>query len=507
MTRASHPIENASRDPASGGRRPTPRPRGQLVLVLIAAAAAAAAAVAAAALAQSADLGDDLSVAPPVPLHGPTAPTDAAPLVGTFLAAVRAAPRGRIVELPEGDVRLHEDLDLEGGWHIRGAGSARTRVVVAPTATLLFLGIGAVTIEGITFEREAPGRAPMVTVDGDIVLLVDEVRFIGGPAGAPLADVGIGLEVFTAAPGSVVRRSTFERHGSGLAHRTSLTIEESSFTNNLRGLEVAGRGTGRVRQSVFSANGRGVSVVDDAAPELEGLRVSGSTSAGVVFSYGAGGVLARSDIDGTWGPGVVVSGSSAPSIVGNRLRGNDVGILVLDDAAPRLEHNVISDSYYYGIHYCCRSAGRAWMNRIERSGQDAISLRDSAMPALEENTLRGNGWSGISYRDASGGVARSNVADGNGNAGIVVQGTSAPTLIDNRLHGNIEAGIEYYDEAGGAATGNVCVGNETGIELWQSASPRLSNNACALMDIRPTVPTEYLVNRPPPVRGGSSTGR
>jgi parallel beta-helix repeat protein len=150
-------------------------------------------------------------------------------------------------------------------------------------------------------------------------------------------------------------------------------------------------------------------------------------------------------IEENGGTGVFVEGGRG-RIVGNRIRGNDVGIAVMEGAAPTVRDNELTENR---LGVGVRGAGadpRITANTIAASRAEGVIVDESASGRFEANTVTGSGRAGIWVDD---------------------EGT-APRFSGNHVNGSA-VGILVTDGAGGDYRSNDLRGNTRG--SWHLDSP------------------------------------
>lgn len=228
-------------------------------------------------------------------------------------------------------------------------------------------------------------------------------------------------------------------------------------------------------------------------------RVVGSHGHGVRLIGDARAEIADSEFFDNGGSALYVAGSAHIRLENSTIRGNDIGIRVVDNASGELIDNVSDVNQRYGlsmqddanvtatnnffrdneasgVYVAGRSQGVFTGNTIDNNVYSGISVQDAANPDLARNTLRGNGHAGITYLGGASGRAVRNISESNGFHGIAVRNEANPVLEDNVLRNNSGAGLAYYELARGRATGNTIEGNDQGIIVSDASQPTLNGN-------------------------------
>lgn len=283
------------------------------------------------------------SQADPVP-SGPVPP-------GSDLAlAVAAAEPGATVQLSAGEYVVDETLTLLRGVKLVGAGrDATTLRSSAAEGTVLVLTADDVTLEALTLTRgDAPGS--VVSAAPTASLSVVDAR-ISGARSVPEGGGGVGVLMSAGAGGQL-----------GATRRTTLRMSGSELVDNaVAGLVVAGEHRVDVAGSSFVRDG----------------------TCGVCFLDTADGVLADSAFDGS-SAGVVVSGSARPVIRGGSVAGGEVGLQVLEGAAPDFDGVAVRGSSRAAVLFGDRATGSA--RRLTCSEVPyGIVVGPQAAPTLEDN--------------------------------------------------------------------------------------------------------------------------
>ena len=210
----------------------------------------------------------------------------------------------------------------------------------------------------------------------------------------------------------------------GGAH-ASLTVRDCQVVDNLdHGIVGADRATLVVEGCTIARNAVSGVLLLGAAPAS---RVEGCT------------------IEENGGTGVFVEGGRG-RIVGNRIRGNDVGIAVMEGAAPTVEDNELAE------------------NRL------GLGVRGTgADPRITANTISASRAEGVIVDEAATGRFEANTVTGSGGAGVWVDDDgTAPRFSGNHVNGSA-VGILVTDGAGGDYRSNDLRGNTRG--SWHLDSP------------------------------------
>ncbi len=225
----------------------------------------------------------------------------------------------------------------------------------------------------------------------------------------------------------------------------------------------------------------------------------GRFGAGLRLTEAASGLIADTRAEENGAMGIVIEGTSYPTLENNVTRENQlagiawlghargtaraneshanfIGFLVNDEAQPILEANLGLANQKSGLAYRSNSGGLARQNQFSNNGREGIYIGAQAYPTLETNVCTENAAVGIAYFDNSSGIARSNTCTHN-LRGIYVGEQAAPTLEENLCNANEKSGITYAGQAGGVARHNTCAENGiTGLYIGEQAHPTLEEN-------------------------------
>lgn len=210
----------------------------------------------------------------------------------------------------------------------------------------------------------------------------------------------------------------------GGAH-ASLTVRDCQVVDNLdHGIVGADRATLVVEGCTIARNAVSGVLLLGAAPAS---RVEGCT------------------IEENGGTGVFVEGGRG-RIVGNRIRGNDVGIAVMEGAAPTVQDNELTEN------------------------RPGLGVRGTgADPRITANTIVASRAEGVIVDEAAAGRFEAITVTGSGGAGIWVDDDgTAPRFSGNHVMGSA-VGILVTDGAGGGYRSNDLRGNTRG--SWHLDSP------------------------------------
>lgn len=390
--------------------------------------------------------------------------------------AVRAAPPGAIVELPEGrvDGPAGGPLVLDKAVTLRGRGAFRTVLRFAAREgppVVVLRGPGA-RLEGLAVEG---GRQGVAVEGGEHVLAGVALRKQW------MAGVRLGAGALTLEDGEVIGTG----HGvEGLGVEATggrLTLRRVLFRYaGRRALELTR--TVALLEDLDIAGNRvsGVQVLDDAEVRMVRGRVSGNRGAGlfaaaarvrveeVWFERNEFGVLAargaRVDLSGgelhdhRVAAYALVNATGSVRRAAIRRGGSEGGISVLQSTAPVvLEDNRLIEPGPHGVHLT-RAQVILRHNHVEgarldstRGFGDAVYAQESEL-LLEGNTLSGNRGSGLALQQ------------------------STAQLVDNVLSGNGRTGLTAFNRSEARLKGNTVDGNEVGLLVAEGSRLQLASN-------------------------------
>ena len=264
----------------------------------------------------------------------------------------RAAPDTTLV-LPAGTWSLAETLVLMDGITLRGASVDDTRIQsAAPEVAVLVATAGLVRMQDLSLELVGTAPASGLVAGPSASIALSAVRVSGATAGGEGVG-GAGVYLSTDGVGDASRGTTLEvtdgvfadNDWAGIAvagtHRVSIessrftgngdvgmlfldgtagSVNGSSFVDNGVGIAIAGTADPALLDTAISGGGIGVQADQNAEPVLQGLRISGSTTAAVIFGGASGGSISTSTCTDA-AAGIVVSDGAAPTLgAGNECR-------------------------------------------------------------------------------------------------------------------------------------------------------------------------------------------
>jgi hypothetical protein len=327
-----------------------------------------------------------------------------------------AAGPGSVIALSAGIYELDELVLVERSLALEGTGLAETVIrSSASGAAIYYRGAGVLELTGLTVEHTGSDPASVVVV-ADGSFRARRIRLTGGITDPSTGSDGHGLALAPSEP-----------PGSGFDR--TVTVTDSEFDGN-----------DRIGVAVLATE-----------PVVTTSSLHDNGFCGVCF-FGRGGGLVSGSVIERNQVGVGSSGTSAPTLRDNDIRGNDgVGVLVEDDAAPIVEGS-----------------------RVAGNGESGIDVSDASRPQVHDNEIeghvRGISWSGSATGDAIGNLITRN------EVGVVVGGSAAPLVGDNRLEANTALGVSVGDQAAGTLTGNTLTGHALGIRATGTATTVFVDN-------------------------------
>ncbi|MEA2057814.1 MAG: right-handed parallel beta-helix repeat-containing protein [Actinomycetota bacterium] len=427
------------------------------------------------------------------------------------LAAILAeAGSGSVITLEAGGYDLSELIVVDRSLTLVGAGADRTILRSSSSSAAILVRVdGSLNISEIAIEHVGDEPASVVVVsDGDLSMLA--VRVAGGIQDLESGRDGHGLALFFAAPedqeetetvGVVdVARSEFaanEQTGIAVVGEVAPRIADSeAIGNGLCGICYFDTAAGIAENNSIEGNEVGMGVSDSAHPTLTGNVVRDNSVSGFLVEGEASPWILDSLIEGNGRVGLSVSGTSSVRIEHNEIvdhpqgialagnvdgtvqrnvfDGNDVGVLVTDDATPSLEENEINNSATGAIIYGDRAAGTARANSLT---EHAIGIQagDDSAPRIEDNEIDSVDGIGLLFLDRSAGVAIGNAIT-NHATGIQARGFASPRIEGGSVWGASATGIVFAERAAGSVSGVAIRGTEIGILVGGNAGPAVEEN-------------------------------
>jgi parallel beta-helix repeat protein len=394
-----------------------------------------------------------------------------------------AEPRPTLIVAPDGS-----------GTHRSLAEALKS---AAPGATIRL-------VRGVHFLKRGLLVQQPVTLIGEEMeateLVADEGEYVLEYQGGGLFQL-VDLTVRWAGPASAVADVVAVRGGELRITRCRFAGAPSSGAYLGAGLRLSGTAHGSVRSCRMEANGSGIVIQGEAAPNLEDNGCHGNHGAGIRYAGDSGGSARANTCRGNRFDGISIEQAARPLLEANNCHGNGwsgigcygrsdatvrrnscsgnhhSGVHVGEHAQPILEDNDCRENGDSGISYVGSGGGSASTNRCTTNPRYGICVAQQGEPCLDSNELRDNGDSGIAYFGLGAGTAQRNTCSGNGHYGVYVGDRTHPTLVENLCEGNAWTGLAYFGSAGGTAQRNRCSGNgKRGIYVSQRARPVLEDN-------------------------------
>ena len=250
----------------------------------------------------------------------------------------------------------------------------------------------------------------------------------GGAEGEP---VSAGIAIVDS-PGSQAAQndvqndvSAFQSDGIDVLNSPGAVVQGNRLShNNWNGLVLIGSSGSRIAGNDFDANGN------------NGTEVNGASDSVWMTGNGA---------DDNTSFGIVVGSARDAHVVGNRAKGNEVGLFFFD-----LHDSQISLNFASGNHEGLDLSGGQF-------GSDGNQLIG--------NIASRNSGSGIGlFEAANNNLVARNVANENQGAidnggGIFVASSTGNQLVANIANGNLDTGIGFFEDAPGDTAGNTVKGN------------------------------------------------
>ena len=281
------------------------------------------------------------------------APPRSAPLQpgSDVAAAVAAAPAGATVSLAAGTFVLGDTLALLRGVTLRGAG--RDATVLSSTArdgVLLVLTGDVVTLQDLALQHTGTEPGSVVAAGPAATLVLTGSRVSGGRSDAD-GQGGVGILMASGGSGQ-----------SGPARRTSLQVTDSEVLDNAAaGVIVAGEHRAEIARSAVARNGQ----------------------CGICYLGRSDGAVRESSLADN-AAGLVAGGDAKPSISTTTVDRGEVGIQVLDRAAPEVTSSTFSGAKRAALLWTGMSTGRIDGNRCV-DVEFGIVVGPDAAPLLQNN--------------------------------------------------------------------------------------------------------------------------
>jgi hypothetical protein len=259
------------------------------------------------------------------------------------------AAAGTTIVLPSATFVLDETLVLLEGVTLRGAGRDATIIrSSAPDAAFVVATGGLVALQDLTVERTGDNPGSGIVAGSSASVSLTGVRV----AGATSAADGVGgAGVYLSAQGDEgsgrgttleITDSHFEGNawaGVAVAGGHRVSIESAEFrANGDVGIIFLDSASGSVSGSTFFDNTVGLAATGESTPAWLGVDVSGG-SVGAQIDGAAAPIIETLRVTGSSSAAVLFGGTSTGSIAGATCEGTAYGIVVADTAAPTIGDN------------------------------------------------------------------------------------------------------------------------------------------------------------------------
>jgi hypothetical protein len=332
--------------------------------------------------------------------------------------------RGAVLEVHGTTVRLAGALEGRGG-HVDVQNS---RIV------------GWSTTNDAVDREPADGRAWLAAVDGGrLTIGASTLRHLGHDEPGREGVAWVGLDARGSVSGSTIEGV----HDVALREVDDVALWDTVIVGALRdGISQIGGGPLVYESVTVREAGRdGVRLAEASGGELVGVRVAGTTGAGIAVTDDSVGVAVSSgEITGAGGSGVRIHDAQGVTLRDSDIYHNAIGVLV-EGAASRVE---LTGN---------RIAGNDEEGLFVRNGSQSVVVRDNR---IDRNGLAGLALVGV---DVS---ATSNVLAHNADGVRIGDPRSTGVLADNRVTENVEDGIDLPERATLDIDGNLIADNRHG---------------------------------------------
>ncbi len=306
----------------------------------------------------------------------------------------------------------------------------------------------------------------------------------------------------------------FEHDGPGWGHvmqieDAEITLRGCRFRDHLRrepppdvgdGLRVGGAARGLISRCEFVDNGHhGLVLLGKSDVRVADCELRDNRDAGLALRDRARGTIERCRVDRN-GVGVLVAQDAAPRMFDVAARANARdgfvwsdhasgraagcvaednrdGFMLGDQARPTLTAAIATRNRECGLRLTDRAAPIILGARVRDNAGPGVLVTGRAAPALRAAMVARNGRAGLAYLDDAAGEATRCEITEHAQHGIAVHQRARPALRHNVSRANGWAGLAYLDESTGEAEGNLLERNHAdGVAVQDQASPRLRGN-------------------------------
>jgi hypothetical protein len=282
---------------------------------------------------------------------GTPAPTTVAP-GGDLAAAVAAAAAGATITLQPGTYELSDTLVLLRGVTLKGAGRDSTTVRSASSdGVMLVLTGDAVELDALSLVHTGNAPGSVLSAAPTATLSLSGVR-VAGARSDSAGGGGVGVLMAAGAAGQ-----------TGPARRTSLRMRDSEAADDAVG---------------------GVVVAGEHRADISGLTVQGSAQCGVCFLGTSDGTLADSRLSGN-AAGLVVAGDARPAVSRISVDGGQVGVQVVDRAAPAVDAATVTGSTRAAFLFAGQTTGSITGSRCSGTPYGIVVTPQAAPTVLRDD--------------------------------------------------------------------------------------------------------------------------
>jgi parallel beta-helix repeat protein len=302
----------------------------------------------------------------------------------TLVEAVKALTPGGLIRLEPGEYELAKPLIIDKSLRLEGAGLETTVITGSnlgkhlPQSLVCFDNPGLFAARAITFRYTGDHNVSVLKVSEGKVdirychITGGQVRgttVIGSPIGSGLVMDGNNQ--------GLVQNCSFENNSTagifitGGSAQISLTANHI-FENGIWGIMYFSGSKGTIRDNQIHHNDIGITVYDRQQPTIENNHLSGNLI-GIHYSRESGGI-AKNNVceDNRWG-GISVGNEANPQLEANTCRQNhQAGIYYADNAGGVARKNICLDNQGPGIKVTGDARPTLLDNECKRNGDQGI---------------------------------------------------------------------------------------------------------------------------------------